>query len=61
MDINTYLTFAFWTGIIGITIRSITLMCVHYPRKVGYSVGFDVFALLESIAIFVWICLLKFN
>ena len=61
MDINTYLTFAFWAGIIGISLRSWTIASAKYPRKIEYSVGFDVFNLLVSIAIFVWVCFLKFN
>jgi hypothetical protein len=61
VDINTYLTFAFWIGILAISLRSLTLMCAKYPRKEEYSVGFDVLQLLISIAVFVWVCLLKFN
>jgi hypothetical protein len=61
MDINTYLTFAFWAGIIGISVRSWILASAKYPRNVEYSTGFDVFSLLLSIAMFVWICFLKFN
>jgi hypothetical protein len=61
MDINTYLTVVFWTGLAGIFIRSLVLMGENYPRKVTHSVGQDVFVLLVAIAMFVWVCLLKFN
>ncbi|MBR7747440.1 hypothetical protein [Undibacterium baiyunense] len=60
MGIDTYLTVAFWLGILGLLIRSSQVIGKH-PRKVEHEVGGDVFGLLIAIAFFVWVCFLKFG
>lgn len=59
MGIDTYLTVAFWLGLLGILVRSSRVIGKH-PRIKEYEIGEDVFALLISIAFFVWVCILKF-
>lgn len=60
MGIDTYLTVSFWLGILGLIIRLGRLQGPH-PRKVEHNVGEDAAALIISIALFVWICFLKFG
>ncbi len=60
MGIDTYLTVAFWLGLLGIFIRSVHV-CGKHPRIVEHEIGSDVFVLLISIAFFVWVCILKFS
>ena len=59
MGIDTYLTVAFWLGLLGILVRSSRVIGKH-PRVQEFEIGEDVFALLISIAFFVWVCILKF-
>ena len=61
MGIETYLTVAFWASLLGIIVRSISISTLKYPRKEEHNLGFDVFMLLISIAVFVWICFLKYG
>lgn len=60
MGIDTYLTVAFWLGLLGILVRSGRVIGKH-PREVKKEIGEDVFALLLGIAFFVWVCILKFS
>jgi len=57
---ETYITFSFWVGCLGVILRSIFLLCEH-PRVVKNSVGADTFGLLHSIAMLVWVAILKFG
>lgn len=60
MGIDTYLTVAFWLGLLGILVRSGRVIGKH-PREEKIEIGQDVFALLLAIAFFVWVCILKFS
>ena len=60
MGVDTYLTVAFWLGLLGILVRSGRVIGKH-PREEKKEIGEDVFALLLGIAFFVWVCILKFS
>ena len=61
MNIDMYLTVAFYMGMVAIVIRCGKLMFLEYPRKEETSVGIDVVCLIACIFFFVWVCFLKFN
>ena len=61
MGIDAYLTFAYWVGLAGITIRILLMTISEYPRKSETSLGSDVSSLILSIAAFAWVCFLRFN
>lgn len=49
-----YIKVSFWSGIVGLAVRAITLMVCDYPRSTKHSIGEDVVLLLMSAAIVVW-------
>lgn len=59
MGIETYITVAFWMGIFGVVVRSLWLIGDH-PRITRTSVGGDVFGMLLTIFLLVWVSWLKF-
>lgn len=56
---ETYITFAFLVGIIGLIVRSINLVGEH-PRIEKYSIGTDTLSLIASIVLLAWVTTLKF-
>lgn len=61
MNVDAYLTVMFWFGIIGLFCRAALMLLAEYPRKTEVSVGSDTLGMIICIAMFVWVCLLKFS
>lgn len=60
MGIDTYIAVAFWTGIIGVICRGLTLGFSEYPRVTKTSVGSDTLMLLVQVFFLAWVCHLKY-
>jgi len=60
MGIDTYLTVAFWLGIIGVALRGVILICCEYPRITKTSVGSDTMQFIVQAFFLAWVCYLRF-
>lgn len=59
MGIETYLTFAFWVGVIAIILRCLIIAMATYPRGTRTTLGSDLISLMVSIACLVWVVCLR--
>lgn len=60
MGVETYLTVAFWLGIVGVLIGCGRLTLDH-PRVETVNLGSDVLRLLVGVAFLAWVSILKFG
>lgn len=55
-----YLTTMFWLGCLSVIMRVFFVVGDH-PRRTSTSLGLDVIGLLLSIAMLIWVALLKYG
>lgn len=60
MGIDTYLSVAFWMGIVGLILRGLLMLVAEYPRTTKTSVASDTLQFLVGAFFLAWVSYLRF-